>query len=80
MNAQDPAGNWSDGAVTPSDETTYVAPRPRAFCVLTTGDVSIESQDGSVLTWTGVPAGPSPYPYRAHKVLPATTAGVALLY
>lgn len=77
--ADDPIDGWSNGAVTPDDDEA-IHPLPRAFCVLTAGDVSIEDAAGNVLTWTSVPASPQPYPYRVARLLEATTAEVALLY
>jgi len=80
MNAEQSAESWSDGAVTPDDATTFASPRPRGFCVVSTGNVVIQDQAGNELTFAGVAAGPTIYRYRVHRVMAATTAGVALVY
>lgn len=64
-------------AVTPSDsaELTQVG---RALYVGAAGNVAVTTQDGSALTFVGVPAG-STLPVRAKKVLATGTTATSIL-
>ena len=61
-------------AVTKSDSTVYNPPL-RQLYIGTTGDVTVETQEGTTIVFKGVPAGAFIGPFFVSKVKAATAAG-----
>lgn len=76
--ADDPSDRWSNGAITPSDATTY-SPPARAVLVIGAGDLVVQDAQGNQFT-LAVTVTEHPIPIRPAKVMAATTASVVLLY